>query len=338
MNDYFQTFEFHDTSFRKVLKCKPYINDFSQYPYLLKYKFTIKDFRDINTRLCLPRCRETKREKIQHYLTNMMYLSFHVRKIQKIWRNHFICVYNETLGPSYRNFSISNNVDDFLTTEKIKDIHYYYFFSFRDRDNFVYTFHLVSIASLIEKNIRKNPYNRNDFDEDIITKVQRRIYMNKILKQTQEFQEYFNSPTTIQDRVNQIFHHFDQIGHYMTSSSWFMQLSIHQLRRFIYELYEIWNYRAELNTETRELICPPRGNPFTHLPRNFIANYNNPRLLYSSTLMRNIALTIMENLSYSAHNDENKNLGILFILSALTLVSTQTRDALPWLYASVQYN
>jgi hypothetical protein len=47
MNDYFQTFEFHDTSFRKVLKCKPYINDFSQYPYLLKYKFTIKDFRDI---------------------------------------------------------------------------------------------------------------------------------------------------------------------------------------------------------------------------------------------------------------------------------------------------
>ena len=100
MNDYFQTFEFHDTSFRKVLKCKPYINDFSQYPYLLKYKFTIKDFRDINTRLCLPRCRETKREKIQHYLTNMMHLSFHVRKIQKIWRNHFICVYNETLGPS----------------------------------------------------------------------------------------------------------------------------------------------------------------------------------------------------------------------------------------------
>ena len=36
--------------------------------------------------------------------------------------------------------SLSNNVDDFLTTENINEIDYYYFFSFKDKDNFIYSF------------------------------------------------------------------------------------------------------------------------------------------------------------------------------------------------------
>ena len=50
------------------------------------------------------------------------------------------------------------------------------------------------------------------------------------------------------------------------------------------------------------------------------------------------ALNIMEKLSYNAHDNENKNMGVLYILSALTLVSEPARDAMPWLYASVYHN
>ena len=42
-------------------------------------------------------------------------------------------MFNKTLGPCYRNFSLSNNVDDFLTTEGIDEIDYYYFFSFKTK-------------------------------------------------------------------------------------------------------------------------------------------------------------------------------------------------------------
>ena len=46
----------------------------------------------------------------------------------------------------------------------------------------------------------------------------------------------------------------------------------------------------------------------------------------------------MEKLSYSAHDIENQKLGVLYILSSLTLVSQPARDAMPWLYSSVYHN
>ena len=45
----------------------------------------------------------------------------------------------------------------------------------------------------------------------------------------------------------------------------------------------------------------------------------------------------MERMLFSANEETNQNLGALYILSALTLVSEPARDAMPWLYASVQY-
>ena len=50
------------------------------------------------------------------------------------------------------------------------------------------------------------------------------------------------------------------------------------------------------------------------------------------------AVKIMEKLVYSANHDTDKALGAIYILSALTLVSENARDSLPWLYASVYYN
>lgn len=334
LSQYFKNFQYENKP-RKD-KPLPFVRNYDDFSHLLQYKYTIKDFRDIMKRFDFPKCKETKRNKIQMFCTNMIFLSQHSIKIQKLWRNHFIRSYNKTVGPSYRKFELSNNIDDFLTTEKIKDIDYYYYFSFRDKDNFIYTFHLVSIISLLDKNIKKNPYNRSDFDETLICCLRKRMRYNKILKKTQEFQNYKSEPTSINDRVNHLFHHMDQLGNY-TSSSWFNHLRMQDLRIFIFELYEIWNYRAQLSMEIKEMICPPRGNPFSALPRNFITNYNNPRMFYSNSFLKSAALNIMEKLAYSAHNDTNKNMGVLYILSALTLVSEPARQALPWLYASVQY-
>ena len=267
----------------------------------------------------------------------MLFLSYNIKKIQKVWRNYFIRLFNKTLGPSYKNFKLSNNIDDFLTTENIEDIEYYYYFSFKDKDNFIYTFNLVSIYSLIEKNINKNPYNRNIIDNHLKSLILKRMKYNKILKKIDEFNNYKTIPISIHDRIHNLFHHMDQLGNY-TNSSWFLSLNVRQIRIFIFELYEIWNYRAQLTNEIKELICPPRGNPFNNLPRNFISVYNNPHIQYSNIFLQKISLNIMEKLCYSAHDNNNKNLGILYVLSALTLVSQDARNALPWLYASVYHN
>lgn len=335
LKTYFSSFDYQNKS--KKAKFLPFVHRYSDYVLLIQYKYTIKEMKDIIKRMELPRCRETRKDKIQHHCTNLLFLSCAVTKIQKVWRNFFIRRFNETLGPSYKQFEVSNNVEDFLTTENIRDIDYYYYFSFRDKDQFVYTFHIVSIFSLIQKNMKMNPYNRNAFDVSVLELLSRRMRYNVILKKTHAITEYTPQSTTIEDRVLQLFHHMDQLGNY-TSSEWFLELQPSALNTFIYELYEIWNFRAQLSTEIKEEICPPRGNPFVCLPRNFMSNYNNPRMNYPNHFLRNASVQIMERLAYSAHNDSNKNLGVLYILSALTLVSDGARSALPWLYASVYHN
>lgn len=333
---YFQSFSYEKKK-SKTKKHNPFVVKFDDYVHLVQYNYTIGDLKDILKRLKLPKCKKTKKNDVLHYCTNVMRLSCFVKKIQKQWRNHFIRQFNKTLGPSYRNFKSSNNMDDFLTTENICDIDYYYYFSFKDVDNFVYTFHIVSIFSLIAKKMYTNPYNRNPFSNEIIESIKRRMKYNRILNKTGDFDQYIPKTTDIHDRIHQLFHHMDHLGNY-TCNEWFTGLNTDKMRIFIFELYEIWNYRAQLTTQAREEICPPRGNPFVVLPRNFIQQYHNPRIFYSNRALQHICVNIMEKLAYSAHNDVNKNMGVLYILSALTLVSEEARNAMPWLYASVYHN
>ena len=332
---YFKEFEYLNKSKSKIIS--PRVLKYDDYSYLINYNYTLNELNDLIKRFKFPKCKKRKKMEIRHFCTNMLYLSDKILKIQKVWNKYFIKLFNKTLGPSYKNKSISNNFEDFLTTEKINDINYYYYFSFKDKDNFVYTFNIVSIFSLLEKNMKKNPYNRCNFDEELIEKINKRVRYNIILKKMIDFNEYKTRPTSMNDKIIQLFHHMDHLGYY-TMSSWFSDLSTYKIRRFIYELYEIWNYRADLTNEMKETICPPRGNPFIHMPRNFISNYQNTTIFYSRNSIANVAINIMEKLSYSAHDIENQKLGVLYILSSLTLVSEYARDAMPWLYQSVYHN
>jgi len=40
----------------------------------------------------------------------------------------------------------------------------------------------------------------------------------------------------------------------------------------------------------------------------------------------------------SGHTNDNRSLGAYYVLAALTLVSDEARNSLPWLYQSVAYN
>lgn len=332
---YFKEFEYLKKA--KSTKVSPFILQAKDYSYLLNYNYTIKELNELIKRFKLPKCKKKKKEELRHFCTNMLFLTSNITKIQKLWRKYFIFLFNKTLGPSYRKYSLSNNIDDFLTTEKICEIDYYYYFSFKDKDNFIYTFNIASIFSLLEKNITKNPYNRSEFDIFLKEKINTRVRYNKILNKMSDFNIYKTRPTNMNDKIIQLFSHMDHLGYY-TLSSWFTTLTPNKIRTFIYELYEIWNYRAQLTSEIKELICPPRGNPFSMMPRTFITDYPNPRIFYSRTYITNVAIHIMEKLSYSAHDIENQKLGVLYILSSLTLVSQPARDAMPWLYSSVYHN
>lgn len=333
MEKYYREFDFT----KKIKKTENPENlkiiNVEDYNMLTEYNYTIKELHDISKRLNIKIKKNKKKKEMLNILINTLFLYSKIKIIQKCWKNYFIKCFNETLGPCYRNNKLSNNIEDFLTTEKINEIDYYYFFSYKDEDNFYYTFNLASLSILLSKGDDKNPYTRIKIPPNILKTIDLRMRFNKILNKTSEISNYEQQPLTLNQKIMNLFHKIDLLGNY-TQSSWFLELNSLQILKFIRELYDIWIYRAQLSTETKIKICPPNGNPFYNVSPGFL-NHSLQLNNIGIEFLKRVSFVIMNRLVNSANNNDDKNMGALYVLSALTLVSDDARDAMPWLYASV---
>lgn len=134
----------------------------------------------------------------------------------------------------------------------------------------------------------------------------------------------------INERINHLFTEIDSLGNY-TSSTWFSELDFRNYVRLYRILYDIWFFRSNMSREVRNLICP-NTSPFDGiLPR--ILNANNLTFLQ----IQNACLTAFENMVYTGTDDSNRILGAYHALTALTIVSTDARIAMPWLFQSVAF-
>lgn len=327
-------FKVHNFPSPPKTKCKEPVKPDTYY-LLYKHNFTIPQIKSIlkEHKIKIPRKNYKKKSELLYYCINSLHIYSKIQKIQKCWKNHFIREFNKTLGPSFKNKKLSNNIDDFYTAEDLDEIDYYYYFSFKDNDGFIYTFNIVSIHSLLEKRQTENPYNRKTFSNEIVNVVHKRMKYNKILGKTSVFDDYKPTEPTFENKVTNVFTKIDELGNY-SNHSWFMELNLVQTKRFLYELLEIWSFRAQLSQQRKAEISPPNGNPFQGIPTSAYMTTNQ---FHSLESLRNMCLSVMEKMVYRAHNDSDKNIGALYILSSLTLVSINARNSLPWLYASVNY-
>ena len=133
---------------------------------------------------------------------------------------------------------------------------------------------------------------------------------------------------TIEHRVQNLFMTIDQLGNY-TQSYWFSNLDVRQYNRLFRAFDEVWNYRSQLSADVKSKICQFNGAFDGVLLRSGDGyNYDN---------LKNMCLTVFENMVYSGIDEEHRKLGTFHALSALTLVSHDARNALPWLYESIAY-
>ena len=292
-------------------------------------KYTISKLKDIGVKFKI-KFKSKKKNELQQECFTFLKNSYYASKIQKLWRKHLICVFNKTQGPAIFNRSLCNNMEDFLTTETMKEIDYYFFISYKDTDGFVYGFNIISLFNLIKKKDLKNPYTRNIFSPELILMVEQRIHYNKLLKKT--YHEINDScrKMTIDDKINELFQKIDSFGNY-SQSEWLTSLNTFYLRKFIIELFDIWNYRAQILNETKIIICPPFGTPFREIPMHIISS----TVYIDIVTIKKYCYTIINTLITSAENVHNKNLGAIYVLTALTLVSSEAANALPWLFQSV---
>jgi hypothetical protein len=130
--------------------------------------------------------------------------------------------------------------------------------------------------------------------------------------------------------MREIFIRIDQLGNY-SQSEWFTTLDRRNYITLYRTLYDIWNYSGQLPFDVKNNICP-LFDPFSNI-------FSIPIQVNSITLeqMQFICVTVFENMIYCGTSDEYSKLGALHVLSALTMVSSGARSAMPWLYESLAY-
>lgn len=296
---------------------------------LFKYNYTVSQLKQICKKYKLPRT--GSKTILMTYIYNYLNLSSKAIQIQKYVRGYLQRKQNKMRGPAFMNRTKCVNDCDFFTLDSVKSIPNNQFYSLEDKDGFIYGFDILSLWQLFEKsNVVENPYNRQSFPPETREILVSLIKMNK----TKNTKINITMTDSIVDmekqlelRTVELFQYINTLGHY-TDHYWFLGLDKVRIIRFCRELYDIWVHRAQISDETKNRIYP-NGNPFRSIHMNSL-HVNNS--LYE---LRKIATLVCENLVYYGINNDDRNLGAYYILSALTLQSSEAANALPWLYQSV---
>ncbi len=311
--------------------------DISKVQQLRSCKITVKQIDQVAKQYSL-KVRGKKNEKLQT-LYCFLYDSVFAGKIQRSWRKKICRIFNSFQGPAMFIRDKCNNSDDFLTVEDITEIPYGYFYSFKDIDGFLYGFNILSLDMLLKKCKPINPYNRRPISDDEIVRIKKRIILNEVMgysvdKLSKELfkQQETNEEIYVKNQILTITQHLDNFGYY-SLPEWFLSLDERKLKKFLYELYDIWNYRANLHPYVKPEICKPYGNPFMNFNTAlFVTHVNTNKIVLQKALI----LCVKNLLQIDVDNtQENKNTCCMYVISALTLVHPQAAETFPWLYQSV---
>ena len=301
------------------------IQTFHDFNYLKERNYTLKDLKELYLLFKLKWKQRKKLEVMDDLYTTLRENSY-ACMIQKYWRRYMVVLFHRSQGPARVNRSLCNNEEDFLTTESVQTINYRSFISFTEDDKFIYGFEVGSIFTLLDKKMNYNPYTRKPFSPETTRQIEKRALYNRLLFPSETVIERV---LTYEQKIIGLFQKMDTLGNY-TQSEWLLRLNEVQLKRFIFELYDIWEYRAHLSSQTKRLICPPNGAPFHNIPMMALEGSHPPL-----EILKQYIYSILHDLLYRSTQTEYQILGAYYILSALTLVSMQAADALPWLYESV---
>lgn len=324
-------------STNKINSDKFFIPKIHEYNKSCEHNYNVSQLKTIckHYKLKVTGTKDVLFEQIYNYLRMSHYCS----RIQKVFRGKLQRKCRSYQGPALMNRRVCVNETDFYTLQNIHEIPVEQFFSYTDSDNFVYGFDILSIYTLLNTRIKKpkkreNPYNRKELPKFVKQNIIDYLLLCKCMKinvitTDEDETENICPAKQVEFKALELFQHIDQLGNY-TQPVWFLSLSKNQLIMYVRELYDIWNYRANLSNSTKRNIYPPSGDPFRH---------NNIVLLNNNTIIeiQNSVLQIMSNFTKSAHTSDNQSLGAFYVLAALTLVNSDAAEALPWLYQSVSH-
>ena len=289
-------------------------------------------------------------------------------KIQKVIRQYFVKISLSLVGPAIKDKKICTNDTDFFTLEPLENIPYNNFFSYKDKQEFVYGFELSSLIEYIKNKGRghksfTNPYNRLSIG-DLIPDIRRLNRINnivfkkiplikKIEKKTQPSRIISDSYQTrsLLLGVEYQYNHSEMLNYIRTMRA---KTIDERTRALFIEIDQLGNYTSYQwfeNLERRSYLryfrilkdiwcyraqipinikikICPLWDPFIMLSTNDLTDLTVEQL-------KARCLCVMEDMIYTGVDIEFKTLGALHVLTVLTVVSREARINMPWLYESL---
>jgi hypothetical protein len=236
-------------------------------------------------------------------------------KIFQTWRRWLA----RRAGPVLWFREESNNHADFFSGDLITDIPIKEVVSFVEAGK-GYIMDIKSAVALLEhsaeaKEPALNPFNRAPLSALFLKRVA--LHKSKAwapLKAMTESQIFSMG-------VTDVFRGIEDLGYY-TDPSWFIDLNRVGLQRLYIEMADIWYHRASLTAADRHRIVPtgkPIGIPIS------------TALVMNLKALRHHVLNACKMLTSAAPARSDRQLGIMYVLGALSLVSAGASTAYPWL-------
>lgn len=256
-------------------------------------------------------------------------------KIQKTFRGHMVLEWMKLKGT--RENCVNDT--DFYTLEPLDEIPYLYFIKCVDASH-NYGFDIKSLCTLATKNKKfENPYNRENLKPTFGAKMVRVVKLTNILFPgndlmmdianvyesstnrlvTESFSTFFQNldQLTLDQRITNLFIHIDSLGNY-TNKEWLTQLSEDRRYYLVVKINQLWN---KISSVVRQQISP-------HISPFSTGLFG----ISPAPISIEMVVKMAEVLVHSGIDNEHKQLGAMYFLSGLTLVSLNARNQMPWLY------
>jgi len=311
-----------------------WIPAFADHAEFMKHEHKVSELKDMCKHYGI-KCGGTKQELKTRIHAHLIQSHF-IPRIQRLVRRSFCKMHARMSGPAYHNRSHCVNDTDFYSMEPMSDIPRNQFISFKDEVGVVYGFDIMSLYTYYESEMKNgqpnpsNPYNRTPFPLTLRRQMNRKIRLTNLMGVTCTLEVEPEPVMSTQQQDEQLlFLAFQQInshGHY-ADSAWFSELNAVQTMRFMRELADIWNYRAQIMPQTKQEICPPNGDPFRYMDLRYMQH----------DTIKHDGIQLINAFVTSGTTRDSRGLGAYYVLSALTLVSQSAQNAMPWLYESVVY-
>ena len=294
--------------FKEVYKKLPPID--ASDPYILKLTLDHHklSYNAKNTPRSLYNQLNTHLDKLSKYEGKII-------KIQSLFRKNREILKKETL-----------NTEDFYTLDSLLTIPSIYFIKVNDNDKY-YGFDIRSLKKYLEANKKNinNPFINIPFDHNSLKIIKDRIsYLYKKKLFYKENNDILTKQQKYKQSVFEVFRLYDELG-FITQLRWFFDLNFMQLKILYKKAEDIWNYRAQLSTDTKKNIVKD-GKAFPVLVIKILKSN-----IYHIDNIRYTILREFKRLASEGVTESDKKTGAMLMLTALVEVSIDAANSYPWL-------